>query len=333
MIEPIPLSQNSHYCKRTCLSPISGYKSISPILRASILLILTFLLFSIEPTAIHGGDTPLPSETQAEPKETTIVTLAPNLTEIVFSLGQGHRIIGVTSFDAWPDSVNKLTKLGGYFNPDIEALLRLRPDMIFMLQGRSDLKTRLQKFGFSIWDFRCETIADIRSTIQQIGNILNLDDKAKEQIEGLDTNLQAARLTFEPVPKVMIAIGMTDGVLQNLYVAGGASFHNDIMEAIGVSNVFSNVNQAYFTVGRESILATQPDIIIDLIPGEPLTEKRRIERIATWSGLGSIPAVRHQRIIILNDDYITIPGPRVTQIAHLFSEHMASLWKSDHDKP
>ncbi|MGB3977291.1 MAG: helical backbone metal receptor [bacterium] len=279
---------------------------------------------------IHGSEISMLSETQAEP---TIVTLAPNLTEIIFSLGQGRRIIGVTSFDAWPESVHKLTKLGGYFNPDIEALLRLKPDMIFMLQGRSDLKTRLQKFGFSVWDFRCETLADIRSTIQQIGNILNLDDKAKEQIERLDVGLQAARLTFEPVPKVMIAIGMTDGVLQNLYVAGGASFHDDVLEAIGVRNVFSNVNQAYFAVGRESILAAQPDIIIDLIPGEPLTEKRRTERAATWSSLGNIPAVRYQRIIMLNDDYITIPGPRVIQIARLFSEHITSLWKPDHDKP
>lgn len=332
MILPAPIICQDTCCRDTRPDrpgAVSSCRSNSPLLLA---LMLLFSCFSTRlPETVAGTSVPTPVETATH--DTTIVTLAPNLTEIVFLLEQGHRIKGVSNFDTWPEPVRTLPKLGGYFNPDIEGLLRLKPDLIFLLQGRSDLKSRLETFGFSVWEFRCETLQDIRSAIIGIGRILGVEKTAEARVVSMDADLAAVRLKMEKPPRVMVCVGMTEGLLQNLYVAGGKSFHHDIIDAIGAANVFAGSSQAYFAVNRESVIAAQPDIILDLIPGESLNETRRRERLSTWDGLGSVPAVRHHRIIFLNDDYISIPGPRVTRIAELFSRHIQSVWNPDHDTP
>jgi iron complex transport system substrate-binding protein len=332
MTLPAPITRQDTYCGHTHPVPpeiASMFRRNPPLVLALMLFLFCFSARCPETRA--GAPVPQPDETQSH--NTTIVTLAPNLTEIVYLLEQGHRIKGVSSFDTWPEPVRALPKIGGYFNPDIEGLLRLKPDMIFLLQGRSDLKSRLETFGFSVWEFRCDSLEDIRAAIIRIGRILGVDAKAEARVASLDADLAAVRLKTDKPPRVMICVGMTGGLLQNLYVAGGKSFHHDIIDAIGAVNVFAGSSQAYFAVNRESVIAAQPDIILDLIPGDPLDEKSRKERLSAWEGLGSVPAVRHHRIILLNDDYISIPGPRVTRIAHLFSRRIQSVWNPDHDTP
>ncbi len=290
------------------------------------LYVICFILMSAAPAA---GTTASNKNSNKEPS--TLVTLAPNLTEIVFSLNQGHRIIGVSNFDSWPESVESLPKMGGYFNPDIEGLIRLKPDMVFLLRGRSELNQRLEKLGFEVKDFPADTLDDILTTIRQIGHILGAEAEADDLIRTINRRLETLQRSYKTPPKVMICVGMTPGVLQNIYVSGGASFHHDILQALGIENVFAGQSRAYFPVNRESIIAAQPDIIIDLMPGEPLDEQTRKQRLATWKGLSAVPAVQNHRIIILNDDFISIPGPRITEFAALLAEHINAIWDTTND--
>jgi iron complex transport system substrate-binding protein len=303
-------------------------KSVTRLMCLYFVCICVIRLILLSPALASGT---IASNEKSNAKPSTLVTLAPNLTEIVFALNQGHRIIGVSNFDSWPESVKSLPKMGGYFNPDIEGLIRLKPDMVFLFRGRNELNQRLEKLGFEVKDFPADTLDDILTTIRQIGHILGAEAEANDLIRTISQRLETLHRSYKTPPKVMICVGMTPGVLQNIYVSGGASFHHDILQALGIENVFSGQSRAYFPVNRESIIAAQPDIIIDLMPGEPLDEQTRKQRLATWKGLSAVPAVQNDRIIILNDDCISIPGPRITEFAAFLAEHIHAIWDTTND--
>jgi len=254
-----------------------------------------------------------------------IISMAPNLTEIVFSLGQGEKIAGITDFDHWPPEVNKLPRVGGYYNPNQEVIIQLQPDTIFMLRGRSGLENKLSDMGFKTHLFTCENIQDIITTISEIGVILQAEDQSTTLCNKINKDLKSIKLDAVENLSVMICVGMTPGTLQNIFVAGNKSTHHDLLMAIGCKNTFGNVEKSYFPVNKEALLISRPDIIIDLVPGQPLNEKIKLERIATWKLLPGIPAVQSGKIIILNEDFCNIPGPRIAMAGRLISESIGQL--------
>ncbi|MCD4654379.1 helical backbone metal receptor [bacterium] len=254
-----------------------------------------------------------------------IISMAPNLTEIVFALGQGNKIIGVTDFDHWPAAVNSLVRVGGYYNPNKEVIIQLKPDAVFMLRGRSALDKNLIKLGIKTRQFTCENINDIKNTIIEIGKILEVEVQAIKLRDNIEIEMRNIKIKKADDISVMICVGMTPGTLQNLFVAGNKSMHHDLLEFIGCKNTFAHISKSYFPVNKEALLAARPDIIIDLIPGQRLDKRSRRERLETWGLLSGVPAVKTGKIIILNEDFCNIPGPRIIQTGRLISDNIRQL--------
>lgn len=254
-----------------------------------------------------------------------IITMAPNLTEIVFALGEGDRIVGVSDFDHWPADVVDLPRVGGYLNPDQETVIRLQPDRIFMLAGKSSTGRKFETIGIPVDSFDGESLSDIYSAVTRIGTILGVPSRAQHVITGIQSELAALDPDLRGTPSVLVCIGMTPGTLQNLYVAGARSFHNDILESINCRNVFGNVNAAYFPVSKESLVAAEPDIIVDIVSGQALSDSLIQSHRETWRLLPSLPAVKNNAVIIINQDFLLIPGPRVVDTAKVFAHEIAAV--------
>lgn len=279
---------------------------------------LGFICHSVAQSAEPGNLNPLNNEISIESRLAKgVVTLAPNLTEIVYALGQGHHLKGVSSFDTYPEAVLKLPKVGGYFNPDLETILTLEPGLILMLKGRSTHAEQLTITGADIHAFTCENIEEIQTTISAIGELLNCPENAQALCIEMTRGLTELPLPGTTGHSIMVCVGMTPGSLQNCYVAGGLSMHHDILEAMGCKNAFGTTMKSYFPVNKEAIIIARPTIILDLIPGQKLTDGLKKNRLATWGLLPGVPAVKSGNICILNESTLNIPGPRINQAAQV----------------
>jgi len=249
-----------------------------------------------------------------------IISLAPNLTEIIFELGLGDQIIAVSNFDTYPEEVEKLPRIGGYFNPNLELMISMRPDVIFGLSGKSTKMDKLKKTGAVIHQFKCDKVSEVYDTIQSIGKILSVETSADSLCKQLQNGLNQLHLPGIKGLSVMVCVGMTPGSLQNIYVSGNASIHHDLLTAIGCKNSFEDVKKSYFPVNKESLIIARPDVILDLIPGQSTDQESIKIRMDTWKLIPGIPA---SRIIIMSQEELNIPGPRLPLAGQLIRQEIA----------
>jgi iron complex transport system substrate-binding protein len=249
-----------------------------------------------------------------------IVSLAPNLTEIIFALDEGQHVAGVTDFDHYPPDAQKLPKVGGYLNPDLERIIRIHPDVAVMLEGEIDLKSTLMKLGIEVWQYKCESYEEICSVIRSLGNRLDAQSKAERLLDAFDAAFKKCALASSQHPKVMLVIGSTPGALQNIFVAGGGSFLDYIVTKLGAVNVFHSNSASYLQVSTEEIIARQPEILVEMSTGVQLSESEKNDRIQAWSKLGILPAVRNKQVFILTDDFLLIPGPRIVRTISVLAD-------------
>ncbi|MBN1552383.1 ABC transporter substrate-binding protein [bacterium] len=260
------------------------------------------------------------AEKTTHQKPERIISLAPNITEILFAIGAGDRIVAVSNFDVFPPSVDNLPKIGGYMNPDIESIIQLKPDIVITLEGRWDFAERLNQLGIECWTLKIETYEQILDAISVLGNKMDHEEKAGELVSSIRSEISELALSHGKKPRTIVVVGSTPGLLSNIYVAGKGSFINDLIEFTGGINVYADMNSAYVETSTEQIIARQPDIIIECLPGYNLDPDDIEARKQSWQKLGNFPAANHARIYILTDDFILIPGPRITVTAHYFAD-------------
>jgi len=151
-----------------------------------------------------------------------------------------------------------------------------------------------------------------------------LKDSAQNLLEKIEDALTTVGIKKTRPVKVMLVVGSTPGSLREIYVAGGGSFLNTILTRTGGINVFGEVKQAYFEVSTEEILARQPEIIIDMMPGSVLSQKNHAARLNLWQRFSTVPAIKSSRIFILTQDFLLIPGPRMIKTIHVFKEKIGA---------
>ncbi len=255
-------------------------------------------------------------------KSERLITLAPNLTEMVFALDQGSRVIGVSDFDVYPDAVASLPRLGGYLNPDLEQILLLKPDAVLLLEGRARLEQKLDELGLQCWVYKTESYEDIIRSIRDVGFRLDILERAEALVHRIEKQIRSCRPENPSRIKIMVVVGTDAGTLQKIYVAGKGSFLNYLVEQLGAINIFGDVEQAFFEVSTEAIIDRNPDLIIELLPGRTLTKTELVNRKAVWAGFRSITAVQTDHVHVVTEDFLLIPGPRIGDVAEIISRFM-----------
>jgi len=257
----------------------------------------------------------------APPYPQRIISFVPSITEMLFLIGAGPRIVGVSSFDHFPADVEKLPRVGALIDPDLEKVLSLRPDLVITYGSQADLSAKLATAGIATFSYRHGSLAGIPETLRQMGSRLGLDQAAAAAASSLERDLNGVRDRVRGAkrPKTLIVIGREPRSLRSLNVSGGIGFLHDLADLAGADNVFADVARESLLVTTETILARAPELILELHYTEAPSAALVEAETKTWAPLSAVPAVRNNRVVLLFGEELVLPGPRVIETARVFA--------------
>lgn len=231
-----------------------------------------------------------------------IVSLAPSATELLFALGAGDRVVGVTRFDDEPASVRELPKVGGFIDPDPEAILALEPDMAVAVptsggRGRIDTIARL---GVPVLVLPGKSIDDLWVALDALAQVTGRTTAAAKLGAEMRGRIETVRSTYASAPRVhaLVVVGR-----RPLIAAGKGTFLDEALSVFGAENAVRR-GGSYPQLDFEAIVALDPDVIIDVtMTATPDPD--------FWNRAPGIRAVGSGRVIYLQDDAVLRPGPRL----------------------
>jgi iron complex transport system substrate-binding protein len=241
-----------------------------------------------------------------------VVCLAPAFTELCFALGLGDRVVGVTDFCDYPPEAARRTRVGGFLNPRRETIVSLRPDLVLAVPEETELAEQLRQLDIRSEVLPLYRLADIDRAIRAVAGWLG-DPAAGERLAGqVSAELAGLRPSGGGAksPRVLLVVGRNWGELANIYVAGPDTFLGELLEVAGGRNAYTGKIR-YPSLSLEGISRLDPEVILELYPGQHLGVDQKASLRHDWDRLPGIAAVRRGRIAILDDAYLAIPGPRV----------------------
>ena len=237
-----------------------------------------------------------------------VICASPAIAEIVYALGCGDRVVGVSEFTDWPPEAAAKPVIGSALSPNRECILALAPDLV-LAQGKSEvLGAFAQAQGIPFVSVPLDTLSDVRQAIARLAGVLGNEEEGRRRLEEMEA-VFAAIPRREPVA-VFLALGHAPGDWSGLMTSGPGTFLDDVVTQAGGRNIFSDVGVLWPKVSRETLIRRQPALILDFQPGT-MDETRRAALIADWESLGFQP---HQ-VRWLTDEYLLKPGPRSGQAA------------------
>ena len=246
-----------------------------------------------------------------------IISMAPSITETLFALGLGERVVAVTRYCQYPAEAKKRIKIGGYYDANYEAIMGLSPDLVILLPEQDKIRQFLEKSGFSTLTVDNKTIPDILGAINAIGQRCDVEKESKALTSDLQKRMDNVRQRSAGLahPKVLVSIGggMRSGSLDNICAAGRKSFYGQMVELVGGSNVYQGP-LTFPDISKEGVAELNPQIIIDIFVNpdyKELTGRERAALVKEWKTMaGNTDAAKNDRIELFVKDYTVIPGPR-----------------------
>ncbi|HUT23992.1 MAG TPA: helical backbone metal receptor, partial [Sumerlaeia bacterium] len=239
----------------------------------------------------------------------------PSLTELLFALGLGDRVVGVTRYCDCPEEARTKPKIGGFVDPNYEAIISVKPDLVVMLSSQPESRKRLEGLGVRALAVEHTTVADILASIRIVGEACG---KAKEAGKiAADIEKRTARIRGKTRalrrPRVLICIWRDrsgSGKLDDAFVAGRKDFYNELIVLAGGVNAFEDSVVRSPTLSREGFLRVNPEIIVELVDNFEKIGKSREEIIRQWEEIGRVDAVRNKRVYVIKEAYALRPGLR-----------------------
>jgi iron complex transport system substrate-binding protein len=240
-----------------------------------------------------------------------IVSLAPSVTEVLFALGLGDRVAGVTRYCGYPPEARTKPQVGGYVDPNYEELLRLRPDLTILLTVHTAVQERLRHLGLTMLSVDHTTVQGILSSVMTIGEACGAAEEAGVLTDDITARMDRVRKATEksPRPRVLVAVDRTTDVTGSVYIAGRNTFYEEIVSIAGGVNAYEGA-AAYPAVSIEGILQMDPQVVVDMVPGIDKRKGGRKKALARWSKIAAVEGVRKGRVYLFDKDYTVIPGPR-----------------------
>ncbi len=253
-----------------------------------------------------------------------IISMGPQITETIFALGEGDRVIAVTDFCDYPPEVKELPKIGGYMNTDFERITLLRPELVIISGKHLEMTEFAEKSGIPHVNVYMDSLDTIDAGIAAIGEALGVDEQATALRERVKQDFDAVRASVagKPRPKVLIISGRESHSLNTLATVGGGSFVSELVDLAGGDNIYEDAGRPYLEASKETVVLEAPDVILEFHAGEDLTEEEKRAYIADWSQMPSLPAVQNGRIYLITESHALRPGPRLPEIARRIAEYL-----------
>ena len=250
-----------------------------------------------------------------------VISTSPAITEILFELGVGNRVVGVTDFCSYPKEACTLPSIGGPLNPSTETWISLKPDLIIIQEDSEIIQKNANIFKIPSLTVSVNNLKNILTSIQTMADTLQMPQaghqlavKIKSKIEGYRTHLKKIKPR-----QVLVLLSDTNDPSRDLYAVGRGTFLNELLTIAGGNNVLPDTMAKYPKVSKEYIIAKSPEIIIEVGPKSNLSKEETLARKKTWGKFSTLRAVKNDRIYFIGADYILIPGPRLLNILNDFT--------------
>lgn len=244
-----------------------------------------------------------------------IVSLAPALTEILFAVGAGNRVVGVTAFCDYPPEAQALPKVGGYTTPSVEAILALRPDLVLVspASGNRDPALALRQAGLRVEVVPAETLDEAYAAVEQVGRVTGEDARGKALAAEMRARIERAAARASRLPKVRTIFCVQR---DPLIVAGRGTLPAQILELAGGVNVVAA--DRYPRIGIETVLAEAPEVVVQsrMDLADSGEERAALE---FWKRWPAIPAVRDGKVFVIDGTTAFRAGPRVADAVEMLS--------------
>lgn len=237
-----------------------------------------------------------------------IVSLSPSTTEAVFAVGSGDKLVGRSRYCDFPPEVTKLPQVGGYVDPNLEAILALRPDLVVGARGPAGraMADKLEARGIATYFPATESFPEIDEMVRGIGERTGRADAGRAAVDALRARLDAVERSVASLPKVRVLLVFG---LAPLSVAGPTSFPDEMIRRAGGTNVVA-AGGAYPTIGIEHVITLDPDVVVNAA----MMEERATERLnKNAPGWEKVRAVQSGRVASITNEAILRPGPRVAE--------------------
>jgi iron complex transport system substrate-binding protein len=251
-----------------------------------------------------------------------VISMSPNLTEIIYDIGAQDQLIGVTDFCKYPFEAKLKEKVGGFYNPNMEKIVSLKPDIVLLLPFHSDTITTLKKLNIPIFIQDDSTMKDVFESYDRLGKLLGREkqaEKAKIRLQGEIGKFREEAGKREKV-SILFIVGHDAGSLRQMYAAGPHSFVNEIIALCGGRNVMEGAGTVYPLVSKEKLIQENPDVIVDSMPADQSTHGMVETAQKEWKKLISLKAVQENHVYYLTKDEDLIPGPTVLGLAQTLDQ-------------
>ena len=242
-----------------------------------------------------------------------IVSLLPSLTESVCALGECQRLVGVDRYSNFPASVKSLPVVGGGLDPNIEAIVALKPDVV-ILATSSRARQRLESLGLKVVALEPKSHADVQRVLNKLGVLLDIPTAqgAERLWRLIDSSVQAAAQSLPPRAK---GLRVYFEVSRGPYAAGATSFMGETLTRLGVQNIIPASLGPFPRINPEFVVRANPDLI--------MVGSRSADAMKSYPGWASIKAIREQRVCIFTpeeSDVLIRPGPRMAEAARIMAQ-------------
>ena len=242
---------------------------------------------------------------EAAPGPQRVVSLAPSVTETLFALGFGNRLVGVTTYCDYPAAAKRLPKIGGFINPSLEAIAAARPDLVIGVKDSSHpVKTKeIEHLGIKVILISVTSLDEILNSFESFARLFGNPETGKRLVHKITRQFEEVKKRVAPVPRraTLLAVG-----LRPLVAVGGKNFVDELISLAGGENIAGNAAQPWLNLPDEYVVAKAPQVIIQAGMGS-----EHGTSVKYWGDLKSIPAVKEGRVYAYPSDKILRPGPRV----------------------
>ncbi len=242
----------------------------------------------------------------AQPRR--LVSLAPSITEILYFLELGDRVVGVTAYCNYPPEVEKKPRIGTYWDFNLEAILALKPDLALGMahQGEGQAAYEVLKdWGIPVYLAKADSLPELFQQIDAIARLTGAQDAARRKLPHLRDRVRRIEAAVQGLPKPRVFLQIDQ---EPLITVGRLSIQNDLIERAGGINIAGHIHQRYPVFSLEEVLRARPEVI--LFTGM-VGAKMLPERINFWRPWTMLPAVQSKRLSWVDPDPIDRPGPRM----------------------
>lgn len=284
------------------------------------LVIGIFTILSLVVSAVTGCQQPFSPGTFTDDmgREITldkipqrIVTHVPAITETLFALGLEERVVGVSEYCDYPEAAKLKPKVGGFFNPSIENIVELDPDLVLTNGSVEYVMTQLDELGITYIVLQPEDIDGILKNIKLVGKIAGIESRAEKLVKDIQEHMSYVISQVEGAHRVKVFYIFASTDLNNPWTAGPGSFVDSLIAMAGGQNIAAKAIAPWVQFSIEEVVSSEPEVIIvNAKHGTAATSKEELESHPAWQG---ITAVKQDEIHLIDGDLVERSGPRIVQ--------------------